>query len=140
MRMTGTVTKTAPTGCEVTVFQTSACPAGCGHQCVGCSAARPFVVAADSSGWTLAAGDRVLLEHSAYHPLLMSALLFLLPLISGIVGYLLAHDAELGLHVLGAAGGFLLGFLPALWLNRRIRQSGQPTYRVIAVMDTLETE
>ena len=134
------MTKAAPLRCEVTVFQTSACPAGCGHQCAGCSAARPFVVAADSSGWTLAAGDRVLLEHTAYHPLLMGALLFLLPLISGIGGYLLAHDAKLGLNVFGTAGGFLLGFLPVLWLNRRIRQSGQPTYRIVAVMDMPETE
>ena len=135
MRMIGTVTRASSQRCEVTVYQSPACPAECGHQCAGCSSARPFVVTADSSGWVLSVGDRVQLEHTSYHPLLMGALLFLLPLISGMIGYFVVSASEFGLHALGMTGGFLLGFVPALQINRRIKQADQPTHRIAAVVE-----
>ena len=137
MEMTGPVTKVGTRISEVTVYRGTLCGGECGHQCATCLASRPLTVQVDNNGWHLQDGEQVLLESTAHSPLSLAAMLYLLPLVVGVMGYLVVerHGGGSGLCALGALAGLILGFVPALRVNHHLSNATTPTHRVIAVLE-----
>lgn len=140
MEMTGTVSKAGARISEVTVYRGTACDGGCGHQCATCLASRPLTVRVDNNGWHLRDGEQVLLQSATHSPLSLAAILYLLPLAAGVLGYLLVEQrgGGAGLSALGALAGLILGFVPAWRVNHRLANTKLPTHRVISVLEQEE--
>ena len=137
MEMTGTVSKAGSRFSEVTVYRGTACDGGCGHQCATCMASSPLTVRVDNNGWALHEGEQVLLQSATHSPLSLAAILYLLPLVVGVLGYLLVEQrgGGTGLSALGALVGLVLGFVPAWRVNHRLTDTQLPTHRVISVLE-----
>jgi len=137
MKMTGTVTKTGSHTSEVTIYRPTACSGECEHHCAGCAAIKPLAVTVDNNGWHPFIGEQVLVESTEQSPVGLAALLYLLPLVTGLLGYWLVVQLG-GSDKLGALGGLLglvAGFAPALRVNRRMTHSRQPSHRIIAMVE-----
>ena len=78
-------------------------------------------------------GERVEVEPSAGHSIGLSDLVFGVPCIFLALGYLAGMALGLGegASVGTAAVGLLVGFLPAVWVNRRITRSQKPEFVIL---------
>ena len=106
----------------------------CGGNCAGCMQ-KPqgelLALASDPIGTK--PGERVEVEPSAGHSIGLSALVFGVPCIFLALGYLAGMALGLGegASVGTAAVGLLVGFLPAVWVNRRITRSQKPEFVIL---------
>ncbi|HWQ51998.1 MAG TPA: SoxR reducing system RseC family protein [Terriglobales bacterium] len=135
MRIEGIVLENKGATSLVAIFRSAACGENCGHNCAACGGASRLDVEADNGGIYTVAGDRVVLESGTGGVMGLAMLVYLLPIVTGIAGYfaLLARGEDAGL--LGSLAGFLIGFAPALFVNRKITRSGKPTHKIISVCD-----
>ena len=78
-------------------------------------------------------GERVEVEPSVGHSIGLSVLVFAIPCVFLVLGYLAGMALGLGegASVGTAAVGLLVGFLPAVWVNRWITRSQKPEFVIL---------
>ncbi|MBM6680659.1 SoxR reducing system RseC family protein [Pseudoflavonifractor capillosus] len=119
---------------EVSLLRQVECGLSCSGNCAGCMQ-KPqgelLALASDPIGTK--PGERVEVEPSAGHSIGLSALVFGVPCIFLALGYLAGMALGLGegASVGTAAVGLLVGFLPAVWVNRRITRSQKPEFVIL---------
>ena len=108
----------------------------CGHDCEncgGCGASGGQIVrveAADPIG--CAAGDTVVVESSTAHVLGAAALVYLLPMLTMIIGYGFGISSGNALgQIFSTLLGFALGLVPAVYLDRRTKKEQKTTFRIL---------
>lgn len=120
---------------EISVQRSSACAHDC-QDCAGCGlTGRTELCTQAANPIGAEPGQEVLVESSTPKTISLAILLYLVPLVLLVAGYLLAAQWGGGEGICYAAAGvgFLLGFLPALWMNRRLRTQTGPQFTIIAL-------
>ncbi len=107
----------------------SACSGDC-HKCSGCGAAAQSVLVTARNPIGAKPGDRVLITSDTAPVLAAAALLYILPLVLFIAGYL-AAESLWGKGPLLGLGGFMLGLVCAKLYDRRITKSKKTVYTII---------
>ena len=119
---------------QVSLLRQVECGLSCNGNCAGCMQ-KPqgelLALASDPIGTR--PGERVEVEPSAGHSIGLSVLVFGLPCVFLALGYILGM--VLGLEELPCVGmaaiGLLVGFLPAVWVNRLITRSQAPEFIIL---------
>lgn len=116
---------------EVSVTRETACSGDC-HKCAGCGAVGQTVTVQAENDIHARPGDVVYIESGGAVVLRAAALVYLLPLVLFFAGFFAA--GALGIAAgWGGAAGFVLGVLPALWYDRRVRRK-PPVYRIVELV------
>lgn len=123
---------------EVAVKRQSACSHDCAQCGGGCSElmvdSEVRVVADNTAG--ARTGDTVTVETSTSRVLGAALVVYTVPFLLFFVGYFLAagllHGGE-GASIAAGAAGFVLGFVPAVLLDRHSRRKGSIRFRIVAV-------
>ena len=119
MTTTGEVREAAGEMAKVRIYRSGACGENCAS-CKGCAGRKPIEVWAKNEAGARP-GDRVTVESASPRVLGLAALVYLLPLVTAVLGYFVARAAggsdDLG--ALAALLGLLLGLIPALLRGRR---------------------
>ena len=119
---------------EVSLLRQVECGLSCGGNCAGCMQ-KPqgelLALASDPIGTK--PGERVEVEPSAGHSIGLSMLVFALPCVFLVLGYVVGSAVGLGeLPSVGTAAiGLVVGFLPAVWVNRLITRSQKPEFVIL---------
>ena len=119
---------------EVSLLRQVECGLSCGGNCAGCMQ-KPqgelLALASDPIGTK--PGERVEVEPSVGHSIGLSVLVFAIPCVFLVLGYLAGMVLGLGegASVGTAAVGLLVGFLPAVWVNRWITRSQKPEFVIL---------
>lgn len=117
---------------EVSLKRQLACGSGC-PSCKGCVSMPTqeiFALAQDDVGVEL--GDWVELETNAGNSIAISMMVYFLPCVTMLLGYILGRNLGLGegLSLLPAFFGVFVGFLPAIRLDRHIRKKNTPEFTI----------
>ncbi len=129
MRQKATVERLLPDGrAEVLVVRESACSGDC-HKCSGCGSVKQTLRVTAQNLISAQRGDVVYLQSESSVVLKAAALVYLLPLVSFLAGYLCSMRFGAWAAVIGAAA-FVLGSLPAFAYNKRIKNR-PPTYSIV---------
>ncbi len=128
MRQKAAVTRLLPGNrAELRVTRKSACSGDC-HSCGGCGEGQIMQIEArDAIG--VQKGDVVYVESDGAVVLKGAVLLYVLPLLLFIAGYLLCVSFGSWAFAVGA-GGFLLGLLPAVCYDRYVKKH-PPVYTIV---------
>ena len=119
---------------QVSLLRQVECGLKCGGNCAGCMQ-KPqgelLALASDPIGTK--PGERVEVEPSVGHSIGLSVLVFAIPCVFLVLGYLAGMALGLGegASVGTAAVGLLVGFLPAVWVNRWITRSQKPEFVIL---------
>ena len=119
---------------EVSLLRQVECGLSCGGNCAGCMQ-KPqgelLALASDPIGTK--PGERVEVGPSVGHSIGLSVLVFAIPCVFLVLGYLAGMALGLGegASVGTAAVGLLVGFLPAVWVNRWITRSQKPEFVIL---------
>lgn len=120
---------------EISLMRQLECGLNC-KSCEGCpqKPTDEILAVADNAG-NVKAGDVVEVESNSGSAIGIAALVYLVPCIFLILGYLLGARLGLseGLCVLLAFVGLAVGFVPALLLNRAIAQRGKPEFTILRI-------
>lgn len=129
MRQKATVEALLPDGAaRLSVRRESACSGDC-HKCAGCGAVAQTLTLTARNSISARPGDRVWVESKSGPVLWAAALVYLLPLLCFLVGYLAAYG--LGSWAFAVGGGaFLLGMFPAFLYDRRLKRR-PPAYDIV---------
>lgn len=120
---------------EVSLMRQMECGLHCDGQCEGCGQ-KPTeeILALATNQINAAPGDYVEVEPSSGHNISTSMVVFLLPCIGLGAGYILGQTL-LGLGegaaLATAALGLVVGFIPAVLMNRAISNSNAPEFRIL---------
>ena len=120
---------------EVSLMRQLECGLSC-KSCEGCPQ-KPkeeiFALADNSVG--AAVGDVVEVESNSGSAIGIAALVYVVPIVGLILGYLLGDLLALGegLCVLCSFGGLFAGFVPALLLNHAIVKRAKPEFTILRV-------
>lgn len=129
MRTKATVDTLLPDGkAEVLIARKSACSGDC-HKCGGCGAVEQTLRVAAENPLEAKRGDVVWLESESRTVLASAALLYLLPLLLFLTGYLAAYSLG-GWAAAVGVGGFALGVLPAILYDRSLKKR-PPSYTIV---------
>ncbi len=107
----------------------SACSGDC-HKCSGCGAAAQTVRVTARNPIGAKPGDRVLISSDTAPVLAAAALLYVLPLVLFIAGYLIGESLWTKGPIAGLAG-FALGLVCAKLYDRRITKTKKTVYTII---------
>ena len=139
MKQTAQVIRLVRPGCvQVKVRRTSACASA--HNCGSCdhcslmeNAPEIVVEAVDSHG--AQAGDTVVVESATASVLGAAMLLYIVPFVLFFLGYLLggAMGWSEGTAIALGGGGFAVGLLGAMGLDRYRRKHKPVTFRVVSI-------
>lgn len=111
------VCRVLPNGvAEVVRIRESACSGDC-HQCSGCGAARETVVLKAENPINAKVGETVKIRSDSSPVLKAAAVLYLLPLVLFLAGYILGENLW-GRGILVSLIGFALGMVPLRLINR----------------------
>ena len=119
---------------QVSLLRQVECGLSCNGNCAGCMQ-KPqgelLALASDPIGTK--PGERVEVEPSIGHSIGLSVLVFAIPCVFLVLGYLAGMALGLGegASVGTAAVGLLVGFLPAVWVNRWITRSQTPEFVIL---------
>ena len=119
---------------QVSLMRQMECGLHCDGACAGCTQQpKEEILALASNPIGAQPGDIVEVEPSAGHGIALPAVVFGLPCVGLAAGYVVGQALGLGegLSLLGAAAGLLVGFLPAVLLNRRITRSQTPEFQIL---------
>ena len=110
---------------EIAVPRQTACGHEC-ERCAGCGVTGQAVRARASNPIGAEPGQRVVVQSSTAHMLGIIAVVYLIPVALFLAAYLAAAALtdRTALQYGGAAAGFLLGLIPAVLYDRRIRAAG----------------
>jgi sigma-E factor negative regulatory protein RseC len=120
---------------EVSLLRQMECGLHCDGACAGCGQKPTEEILALATN-TIGAkpGDHVEVEPTGGHNIGTSVVVFLLPCVGLAAGYVLGQIL-LGLGDMAAMGtavlGMVVGFIPALLLNRAISRSQAPEFRIL---------
>jgi positive regulator of sigma E activity len=123
MEQTVTVRRLLPEGmAEVVRVRESACSGDC-HKCAGCGAASQTMIFTAYNPIGASVGDKVIVESDTATVLRGAVLLYVVPLVTFLVGYILGESVwEMGL--LWGIVGFVLGMLPIKLCDRHLAKKG----------------
>ena len=104
----------------------------CGGNCAGCVQPQGELLATASDPIGVQPGERVEVESATGHSIGLSLVVFALPCVFLALGYLVGQALGLGegASVGTAAVGLLVGFLPAVLVNRWITRRATPEFVV----------
>lgn len=105
---------------EATLVRQSACSGDC-HQCSGCGAAQQTMTLQAHNPVGAKPGDVVKVESESSPILKAAAVLYILPLILFLAGYLLGENLW-GRGILVSLGAFALGMVPVRLIDRYLRK------------------
>lgn len=120
---------------EISLMRQLECGLSC-KSCEGCPQ-KPkdelLALADNAAGAGL--GDVVEVESNSGNAIGIAALVYLVPCVFLVLGYLLGAllDFGEGLCVLMAFLGLFVGFVPALLLNRAILRAGKPEFTILRI-------
>lgn len=103
---------------EVVRIRESACSGDC-HKCSGCGAAKQTVLFTAHNPIGAQPGDSVVVESDTATVLKGAALLYVLPLVTFLAGYILGENLW-GRGILVSILGFVLGMLPIKLYDRHL--------------------
>lgn len=103
---------------EVVRIRESACSGDC-HKCSGCGAAKQTVLFTAHNPIGAQPGDSVVVESDTAAVLKGAALLYVLPLVTFLAGYILGENLW-GRGILVSILGFVLGMLPIKLYDRHL--------------------
>ena len=132
MTQIATVEKILPGGmAEISVPRKSACGHDC-EECAGCGVSGASVRARARNAVGAAVGQKVVVESSTKRLLGVMSLVYLLPIVCFFAGYFLtgALSSE-GARYAVAIAAFLLGLIPAVVCDRRMKRSGALTFTIV---------
>ena len=132
MTQIATVEKILPGGmAEISVPRKSACGHDC-EECAGCGVSGASVRAQARNTVGAEVGQKVVVESSTKRLLGVMSLVYLLPIVCFFAGYFLtgALSSE-GLRYGIAIAAFLVGILPAVICDRRMKQTGALTFTIV---------
>ncbi len=120
---------------EVSLLRQMECGLHCDGACAGCTQKPPEeILALAANGIGAKPGDHVEVEPASGHNISISFIVFLLPCAGLALGYVLGQALfSLGeIAALGtAAAGLVVGFVPAVLLNRAIARSQRPEFSIL---------
>lgn len=113
---------------QVLCLRQSACSGDC-HKCSGCGAVEQKMLFTAQNPIGAKPGDTVRVRTQSGPVLLGAAVLYLMPLVLFMVGYLvcLAWQWEF----LGGLAGFVLGVLLAVIYDRKVAKKNKPQYTIV---------
>ena len=133
MTQTATVQKVFPGGmAEIAVPRKSACGHDC-EECPGCGISGSAIVAVADNPIGAAPGNKVVVESSTKTVLGIIAMVYCIPIVLFLVGYFATESlfSSEGMRYASAVAGFLLGLLPAIIYDRRLRKKGSVSYTIV---------
>jgi sigma-E factor negative regulatory protein RseC len=123
MEQTVTVRRLLPEGmAEVVRVRESACSGDC-HKCAGCGAASQTMIFTAYNPIGASVGDKVIVESDTATVLRGAVLLYVVPLVTFLVGYILGEHVW-GKGILCSIAGFVLGMLPIKLYDRHLAKKG----------------
>ncbi len=125
----------APGVAEVSLMRQLECGLSC-KSCEGCpQKPKDEILALADNAVDARVGDVVEVESNSGSAIGIAALVYLVPCIGLVLGYLLGAWLGLGegLCVLLAFAGLFVGFVPALLLNRAIIKRDKPEFTIVRV-------
>ena len=131
MRQRATVEALEGTQAIVSVRRESACSGDC-HKCAGCGAVAQTLQVKAENLISAKKGEHVYIESRSDTVLWAAILVYLIPLLGFLLGYFLGSFCNR--TGLVSAGGFLLGWIPALGYNRYVK-ARPPVYRIVAYVE-----
>ena len=134
MTQTATVQRIFPDGtAEIAVPRKSACGHDC-EECAGCGVTGTAVIARAGNPIGAKAGDKVVVESGSGTVLGIILVVYFIPVVFFLLGYFLTggvFSAE-GTRYLAAGLAFLLGLIPAVFLDRRMKRNGTMCYTIVS--------
>ncbi|MBR1689629.1 MAG: SoxR reducing system RseC family protein [Oscillibacter sp.] len=117
---------------EISVPRKSACGHDC-EECAGCGVTGAAVRARAVNTVGAEPGQKVVVESSTRNMLGIVALVYLIPVVLFLAGYLiaLALGGSVGVQYGTAAAGFFLGIVPAILYDRRLRARGGLSFTIV---------
>ena len=134
MTQTATVQKVFPGGmAEIAVPRKSACGHDC-EECAGCGVTGTAVSAKARNPIGAVPGDKVVVESSSKTVLGIIAIVSLIPVVLFLLGYFLTEKLlpTEGLRYAAAILAFLLGLIPAVVCDRRMKKRGTMYYTIVS--------
>lgn len=134
MTQIATVEKILPGGmAEISVPRKSACGHDC-EECAGCGVSGASVRAVARNDACAEAGQKVVVESSTKSLLGVMLLVYLLPILFFFIGYFATGSLKSeGVRYGIAIAAFLIGIIPAIVCDRRMKKSGALTFTIVRV-------
>ena len=117
---------------QISVPRKSACGHDC-ENCAGCGVTGSVVLAEARNPLGALPGQKVEVESENRRLLGVMALVYLLPLAFFFAGYFLSPGSEEA-HALFACAAFLLGLIPAVACDRRLRRRGGIVMTIVRIL------
>ena len=117
---------------EVVRIRESACSGDC-HKCAGCGATAQTMIFTARNAIGAAAGDLVVVHSDTATVLKGAALLYVLPLLTFLAGYIIGENL-FDKGILVSVIGFVLGMLPIKLYDRHLAKKGTE-YTITAYAD-----
>lgn len=118
---------------QVACLRESACSGDC-HKCAGCGAVQQTMIVTARNPIGARPGDMVTIVSETGPVLKAAAVLYLLPLVLFVAGYLVGMQWKLG-GLLGASG-FALGILLAVAYDRLVMKKKETVYTITGLCNT----
>lgn len=134
MTQTATVQKVFPGGmAEIAVPRKSACGHDC-EECAGCGVTGTAVSTRARNPIGAVPGDKVVVESNSGMVLGIIAIVYLIPVVLFLLGYFLTESLlpTEGLRYAAAILAFLLGLIPAVVYDRRLKKKGTMYYTIVS--------
>ena len=119
---------------EVSLLRQVECGLSCGGDCAGCmQKPQGEILALASNPIGAKPGERVEVEVTSGSSIGIALLIFAIPCVFLVLGYLLGQALGMGeMPSVGMAGlGLVVGFLPAVLVNRAITRRQQPEFLIL---------
>ena len=117
---------------EISVPRKSACGHDC-EECAGCGVSGASVYARAANPIGARPGQKVVVESSTQKMLRIVVLVYLIPVVLFLAGYLaaMALTASVAIQYTAAAAGFVLGIVFAILYHRKLRAQGGLSFTVV---------
>ena len=117
---------------EISVPRKSACGHDC-EECAGCGVSGASVYARAANPIGARPGQKVVVESSTQKMLRIVVLVYLIPVVLFLAGYLaaMALTASVAIQYTAAAAGFVLGIVFAILYDRKLRAQGGLSFTIV---------
>ena len=117
---------------EISVPRKSACGHDC-EECAGCGVSGASVYARAANPIGARPGQMVVVESSTQKMLRIVVLVYLIPVVLFLAGYLaaMALTASVAIQYTAAAAGFVLGIVFAILYDRKLRAQGGLSFTIV---------
>lgn len=117
---------------EISVPRKSACGHDC-EECAGCGVSGAAVHARAQNPIGAKPGQKVVVQSDTKRMMGIVILVYLIPVVLFIAGYLLAFvlTSSVGIQYAAAVSGFVIGILFAILYDRRLRTAGGLTFTIV---------